>query len=152
MRTTTRGLYALKAMLVLATDSTSEKPLALHRIAEQEEISAEFLQQIFFRLRKSGLIAAYRGPRGGFYLAKDMKAITALDILEAAGESLEISPCAEMKKGKHQPCPKLPGCEAGHFWLSMEKEIKTFASSRTLEDLVNSGRAANSASMKAGAY
>jgi len=140
MRTTTRGIYALKAMLVLASESTAEKPIALHKIAEREHISTEFLQQIFFRLRKSGLIAANRGPGGGFYVAKDTKKITALDILKASGECVEISPCSASKKGRHKPCSDLSGCEAGHFWLEMENEIKTFAQSKTLADLVSSGK------------
>lgn len=135
MRTTTRGLYALEAMLTLATDSSKEKPVALHKIAEQEGISMEFLQQIFFKLRKSGLISAYRGPGGGFYLSKDKSEISVLEILEAAGESLELSPCADSRTDK-PPCPKFKGCKAGQFWMSLEKEIRRYASSRTLGDLI----------------
>jgi len=149
MRTTTRGIYALKAMLVLASESTAEKPVALHKIAERENISTEFLQQIFFRLRKSGLIAANRGPGGGFYIAKDTKKITAFDILQAAGECMEISPCSASKKGRHKSCSDLPSCEAGHFWLEMEKGIKAFAQSKTLADLT-SPRKNGDAATKAG--
>ena len=136
MRTTTRGLYALKAMLALAADSSKENPLALHKIAEAEEISTEFLQQIFFKLRRAGLIAAYRGPGGGFYLLKDKSEISVLSVLEAAGESLELSPCATSKEGSKPPCAGFSTCSAGHFWLSLENEIRTFASSKTLEDLM----------------
>lgn len=139
MRTTTRGLYSLKAILTLAADSSKDKPLALHTIAEKEDISAEFLQQIFFRLRKAGLIAAYRGPGGGFYLLKDKSEISVLSVLEAAGESFELSPCALSRKGAKQPCSKFKDCEAGQFWMSLESQIRNYAGSKTLADLMNRG-------------
>ena len=134
MRTTNRGVYALKAILALASGSSKENPLALHVIAKNEKISAEFLQQIFFKLRKAGIIAAYRGPGGGFYLLKDSGEISVLDVLEAAGESLEIAPCAPRKTGSKYSCLDYEGCSAGQFWISLEKEIRGFASSRTLAD------------------
>lgn len=136
MRTTTRGLYALKAMLALAADSSKDNPLALHVIAKDQAISAEFLQQIFFRLRKAGLIAAYRGPGGGFYLLKDKSEISVLSILEAAGESLELSPCALTREGSKKACAGFKDCSAGHFWMSLENEIRQYTSSKTLADLM----------------
>ncbi|HWR11401.1 MAG TPA: Rrf2 family transcriptional regulator [Rectinemataceae bacterium] len=136
MRTTTRGIYALKAILALAADSSKDNPMALHIIAENEQISAEFLQQIFFKMRKAGLIAAYRGPGGGFYLLKDKSEISVLSVLEAAGESMELSPCADTRVGGKAPCAGFKGCCAGQFWMSLENEIKTYASSKTLADLM----------------
>jgi Rrf2 family transcriptional regulator, iron-sulfur cluster assembly transcription factor len=137
MRTTTRGLYALKAMLALAAESSRDKPVALHRIAQQEDISAEFLQQIFFRLRKAGLIAAFRGPGGGFFLLKDKSDISVLEILEAAGESIQLSPCAFSKECAQAPCANFETCNAGHFWSSLESQIRSYASSKSLADLMN---------------
>jgi len=136
MRTTTRGLYALKAMLALAAESSRDRPVALHRIAQQEDISAEFLQQIFFRLRKAGLIAAFRGPGGGFFLLKDKSDISVLEILEAAGESIELSPCALSKECARTPCANFETCNAGHFWTSLESQIRSYASSKSLADLM----------------
>ena len=137
MRTTTRGLYALKAMLALAAESSENSPVALHKIAEREDISAEFLQQIFFRLRKAGLIAAFRGPGGGFFLLKDKNDISVLDILEAAGETIEVSPCALSGEKEKAPCSNFKDCKAGHFWTSLESEIRSYASSKSLGDLMN---------------
>lgn len=134
MRTTNRGVYALKAILALAAGSSKENPLALHVIARKEKISAEFLQQIFFRLRKAGIIAACRGPGGGFYLLKGSGEIRILDVLEAAGESMEIAPCGRRQTDSRLPCPEFEGCSAGQFWISLEKEIRSFAAARTLAD------------------
>jgi Rrf2 family transcriptional regulator, iron-sulfur cluster assembly transcription factor len=136
MRTTTRGLYALKAMLALASDASEKNPLALHKIAEKEEISAEFLQQIFFKLRKAGLIAAFRGPGGGFFLSKGSNEISVLEILEAAGESLELSPCALAKESGKAHCSRASGCKAGKYWMRLETEIKQNAASKSLFDLM----------------
>lgn len=135
MKMTNRGLYALKAMMTLATSASREKPLALHRIAEEQDISAEFLQQIFFRLRKSDLISAYRGPGGGFFLAKPSGEISVLEVLEAAGESLELTPCSSPKKNAPSTCQNCDNCKAGEFWTELEGGMRDFASSRTLADL-----------------
>ncbi len=136
MKATTRGIYALKAMLMLAAESNEQKPIALHVIAKREGISAEFLQQIFFRLRKAGLIAAFRGPGGGFYLLKDKSEISVLSILEAAGEQLEISPCAPQRKDGARGCRDSDDCCAGRFWSDIEDHIRQYAASRTLGSLL----------------
>jgi Rrf2 family iron-sulfur cluster assembly transcriptional regulator len=137
MRTTTRGLYALKAMQALAMASSNENPMPLHKLAKQEEISAEFLQQIFFKLRRAGLIAAYRGPGGGFFLAKELDKISILEILEAAGESLTLSPCASIKDAAHTPCKQFSNCSAGRFWINLESEVRKYASDKSLADLIS---------------
>lgn len=141
MRTTTKGLYALRAMVALAADSSRDSPLALREIADSADISAEFLQQIFFHLRKAGLVAAYRGPGGGFFLLKDKSEISVLSILEAAGESIEISPCLETPRGGKSPCADVLDCCAGQFWNSLERRVRDYASSQTLADLLPKGAA-----------
>lgn len=139
MRTTTRGLYALKSLIALAGNASSEHPIPLHQLAEAEGISPEFLQQIFFRMRRAGLVAAYRGPGGGFYLAKTPEEISVQDILFAAGETLTISPCSPLSNSidcEEQPCEKLEDCKASKFWLELQGEISNFASSRKLADFL----------------
>lgn len=139
MRTTTRGLYALKSLLALAANASAEKPVPLHRLAEGEGISSEFLQQIFFKMRKAGLVAAYRGPGGGFYLAKAPEDITIQDILVAAGETLTISPCSPLilsSDCNEHECEKLKDCKASKFWLELQQEISNFTESRRLSDFL----------------
>jgi Rrf2 family iron-sulfur cluster assembly transcriptional regulator len=131
---TTRGLYALKAILTLAELSSEQKPVSLQKIAQIEGLSPEFLQQIFYKLRKAGIVKAFRGPGGGFSLGKKAEEISAYDILFAVGESLEIVPCAFQKNTK-KPCPKYECCDAGNFWLGMERTIVEYAKSRYLPDL-----------------
>lgn len=89
MKMTTKGRYALRAMLRLAI-SDRETPMSLPQLSEIEEISAEYLNQLFFRLRKGGLVRAVRGPAGGFVLNRSPAEISVKDILDAVGEEIRI--------------------------------------------------------------
>lgn len=134
MRATARGLYAIKSMLAL-TDLTDENAtISLHQLAEKEGISPQFLQQIFYRLRKQGIIFASRGPGGGFRLARAPEEITIYEILAAAGETLELSPCVPSRKNR-KTCPKASECRAGMFWAEMENLLVDHAKSLRLSDL-----------------
>ena len=134
MRITTKGRYALRAVVTLARSSEDGSPVSIKSISEQESISPEFLEQIFFRLRKSGIINSVRGPGGGFYFARPLKEITLESILESSGEGLSIIPCV---CGKTEDCGRRGTCSAGKVWEEMDKHIRSFAESRTLEDIVN---------------
>jgi Rrf2 family iron-sulfur cluster assembly transcriptional regulator len=92
MRITTKGRYALRAILQLSQQAENS-PVSIRTLSELEDISAEFLEQIFFRLRKAGLIKSTRGPGGGFQLVKTLSEITVADIFQAVGEELHFSPC-----------------------------------------------------------
>jgi len=134
MKMTTRGLYALKAILTLAEVSECQKPVSLQKIAEIEGLSQEFLQQIFYKLRKAGIINASRGPGGGFSLNRSPEEISAYDVLSAVGEALEIVPCAS-HRGSMRSCEKFATCDAGNFWVGMQERIIDYAKSRRLSDL-----------------
>ncbi|MGO8694293.1 MAG: RrF2 family transcriptional regulator [Rectinemataceae bacterium] len=133
MRVTTKGRYALRAVLALAVESRDGKPVSIKTIAEREDISAEFLEQIFFKLRRAGVIRSVRGPGGGFYFARSLDSISLLDILEASGEGIGLSPCA---CGKKSACDRSSNCHAGVVWRELEGRVRDFAESRTLADMV----------------
>jgi len=137
LRVTTKGRYALRAVLALARTSGEGNPVSIKSIATQEEISAEFLEQIFFRLRRAGVISSVRGPGGGFYFSKPLAEITLLDILEASGEGLGISPCA---CGKKDDCDKGDSCAAGAIWKEMDLHLREFVEGKTLEDMLRDER------------
>lgn len=129
MRITTKGRYALRAVLSLARFGADGKPVSIKSISEREDISAEFLEQIFFRLRKANVIGSVRGPGGGFYFAKPLQEITLLDIIEASGEGMGISPCA---CGKKTPCDRKEGCPAFSIWQAMDGHLRDFAEAQTV--------------------
>ena len=135
MRITTKGRYALRAVIALAETSVAGKPVSIKAIAEREDISAEFLEQIFFRLRRSGLIRSARGPGGGFSFALPLDRITLMDLISASGEGLEVAPCL-CGKGA---CGKMAGCRARSVWQGLDASLRAYAESRTVADMINGG-------------
>ena len=92
MRVTTKGRYALRAMINLALNG-GEKPLSIKKITEVEDLSPIFLEQIFTKLKKAKLIKSIRGAGGGFLLARPASDISVKDILEAVEEGILLTPC-----------------------------------------------------------
>ncbi len=133
MRITTKGRYALRAVLALAKNSENSTPVSIKTISEQEKISPEFLEQIFFRLRKAGVINSVRGPGGGFYFARPLAEITLESILESSGEGLGIAPCI---CGKEPECDRRNDCSAGKIWRELDSHLRSFTGSRTLAQMV----------------
>ncbi|MDR2370553.1 MAG: Rrf2 family transcriptional regulator, partial [Treponema sp.] len=80
MRITTRGRYALRASIALAKLGKDGNPVSINNLAEEENISSVFLEQIFFKLRKAGIVNSVRGPGGGFRFAHPLDKLTIKDI------------------------------------------------------------------------
>ncbi|PKL25499.1 MAG: Rrf2 family transcriptional regulator [Spirochaetae bacterium HGW-Spirochaetae-3] len=134
MRMTTKGRYALRAAIALAKMSDGKTPISIKTISEAEEISSEFLEQIFFKLRKAGLITSVRGPGGGFYFARALSEISLKDIVEASGEGMEIAACAFGAEGA---CDRTADCAAGTVWRELSTHIDSFLSGITLEGMLS---------------
>ena len=128
MRITTRGRYAVRAAIVLAQQSKDGAPVSITRIAEQEGISSVFLEQIFFKLRKAGIVNSVRGPGGGFYFALPLETITVKNILDAAGETLIIAPC----KAPLKPCVRYNNCVTHPIWEDLTDMIINYLSGLNL--------------------
>ena len=137
MRVTTKGRYALRAITNLAMADT-DKPVPIKQIAGDEEISPEFLEQIFFKLKKSGIISSVRGPGGGFVLEKDPSDVTVKDIFDAVGEGLEITPCTG-----EDGCEREDICLVHDVWKEASVHIVSFFENLTLRKVMemNNGKA-----------
>jgi len=134
VRITTKGRYALRAVLSLARIAVDGRPVSIKSISEREDISAEFLEQIFFKLRKANVIGSVRGPGGGFYFARPLDKITLMDIIEASGEGMGITPCAcGNKKG---PCSRKSNCPAYSIWRAMDGQVRGFAEAQTVAGML----------------
>ncbi len=131
MRITTKGRYALRAMANLAL-SASDRPKPIKTIAAEEDISPEFLEQIFFKLRKSGIISSVRGPGGGFLLDRDPATISAREIFEAVGEGLEITPCSQAREDGTYDCEKTDECVVHDVWREASDYITGYFEHLTL--------------------
>ncbi|MBI9107493.1 MAG: Rrf2 family transcriptional regulator [Spirochaetales bacterium] len=133
MRITTKGRYGLRAVLKLA-EAEDNKPISISSIAADEQISPEFLEQIFYKMKKSGIIKSTRGPGGGFSLTKDLDNITLADILEAVGEPVTLSPCSTA--GSKKDCPRTGDCSAYDIWQDVSQHLNEYFSSLTLEEII----------------
>jgi Rrf2 family iron-sulfur cluster assembly transcriptional regulator len=93
MRITTKGRYALRAALALAEMSKNGEMISISNLSDAEGISSVFLEQIFFKLKKAGIVKSVRGPGGGFSFARPPETISVLEVLYSDGEELEVLPC-----------------------------------------------------------
>ena len=132
MRITTRGRYALRATLALAVLGENGEPVSINTLSERENISSVFLEQIFFKLRKAGLVSSTRGPGGGFCFAQPLDKLTVKQIFDAAGEDLELTFC-----DKHlDDCPRIGECMSHHVWLEATHIINKYFEGITLASIL----------------
>jgi Rrf2 family iron-sulfur cluster assembly transcriptional regulator len=134
MRLTNKGEYGVRAVVYLAA-AENGLPVPVSQIARAESVSPDFLEQIFFRLRKTGLIRSVRGPRGGFLLGKDPAAITIKSILDAVGEPLHPVPCTNHAVG----CKRGSVCSMTGVWHGFYELMRDHLSGITVADVVARG-------------
>ena len=129
MRLTTKGRYAVTAMLDLALHQ-NQGPISLSEISSRQEISLSYLEQLFSKLRKNGLVASVRGPGGGYKLNGSCDEIHVAQIIDAVDESVDATNC----KGKGD-CQDGVQCLTHHLWSELSVQIHTFLSSISLASL-----------------
>jgi Rrf2 family iron-sulfur cluster assembly transcriptional regulator len=130
MRLTTKGRYAVTAMLDLAYHS-HKKPVTLTDIASRQTISLSYLEQLFARLRFSGLVVGVRGPGGGYKLSKEAVEINIADIICAVDEPIDSTNCA----GKGDCQDGLP-CLTHELWLGLSDQIRNYLEGISLGELL----------------
>ena len=130
MRLTTRGRYAVTAMLDL-TLHAQDKPISLAGISERQSISLSYLEQLFSGLRQAGLVSSVRGPGGGYLLGRSSDGIFVAEIIGAVNESLDTTSC----QGKGD-CQGGEICLTHTLWSDLSKEIHGFLNGISLADLV----------------
>ncbi len=131
MRLTTKGRYAVTAMLDLALHE-GEGPTALAEISERQGISLSYLEQLFSRLRKQDLVTSTRGPGGGYKLGKSMGEISVASVISAVDESVDARKC-----GGEKNCQGDERCLTHELWEELSDQIYIFLNGISLGDLVN---------------
>jgi Rrf2 family iron-sulfur cluster assembly transcriptional regulator len=106
MRVTTKGRYALRAVLALAEMGKNGEMVSINSLSDAEGISSVFLEQIFFKLKKAGIVKSVRGPGGGFTFARPPETISVREVLYSAGEELDVLPCDR----SNEDCEKMSEC------------------------------------------
>jgi len=131
MKLTTKGRYAVTAMMDLALHAKLDH-IALVDIAERQDISLAYLEQLFRCLRKGGLVESVRGAKGGYKLAKSDAEISLADILIAAEEEINLT-C-----GNGADCSASTPCLTHDLWNRLSNEFFEFLNSKKLNELVHS--------------
>jgi Rrf2 family iron-sulfur cluster assembly transcriptional regulator len=129
MRLTTKGRYAVTAMLDLAINADAA-PTCLRDIAQRQGISLSYLEQLFVRLRRAGLVRSVRGPGGGYLLAQTPAAINVSSIVDAVDESVDATRCQGLSD-----CQQGDICLTHHLWCELSNQIRHFLDAVTLEQL-----------------
>lgn len=130
MRLTTKGRYAVTAMLDLALHK-NQGPVSLADISSRQAISLSYLEQLFAKLRKAALVSSVRGPGGGYELDRASNAIFIAEIIDAVNESVDTTKC-----GGAGDCQGGEICLTHYLWEDLSEQIHNFLDSISLEDLV----------------
>jgi Rrf2 family transcriptional regulator, iron-sulfur cluster assembly transcription factor len=143
MRLSTKGRYAVMAMADLAghapasnekSSHEKSKPVALADIAERQDISLSYLEQLFAKLRRGGLVTSVRGPGGGYRLARPSAELRIADIIVAVDEPIAATRC---RPNGSKGCTKTGArCVTHDLWEELGQQIHVFLSSVSLADVV----------------
>lgn len=130
MRLTTKGRYAVTAMLDLALNE-ARGPIRLAAISQRQGISLSYLEQLFAHLRRRDLVRSVRGPGGGYRLKRAVAEISVAEVISAVNEDTDATRC-----GGRGDCHEGDICLTHHLWMELSDQIRAFLSQITLADLV----------------
>ncbi len=131
MKLTTKGRYAVTAMLDLALHY-GDGPITLADIAQRQGISLSYLEQLFSRLRKRSLVASVRGPGGGYSLGKEAGEIFVGEVISAVDENMDTTRC----HGAHN-CQNNERCLTHDLWSDLSNQIYNYLNNISLQDLMD---------------
>ena len=141
MRLTTKGRFAVTAMLDLALHSTNG-PVTLAGISARQKISLSYLEQLFGKLRRRELVESVRGPGGGYHLARDAGEVSVADIICAVEECLDSTQC-----GGRENCHENQRCMTHDLWAELNETVYGFLAGVKLSHLVEKQRRSNAVSV-----
>lgn len=133
MRLSTKGRYAVMAMADLAANEGGARPVSLAEIARRQEISLSYLEQLFAKLRRGGLVKSVRGPGGGYRLSRPSAEVRIADIIIAVDEPITATRC---RKDSPKGCVATGRCVTHDLWEELGRHIHVFLSSVSLADVV----------------
>ena len=131
MQLTTKGRYAVTAMLDLASNDTG-KPVTLDIISQRQNISLSYLEQLFAKLRKASLVKSVRGPGGGYLLSPPAQDVTLTQIIEAVDENIDLRRCHGLKN-----CLRGRECVSHHLWCEVSDQIRSFLREKNLQQVMD---------------
>ena len=135
MRLTTKGRFAVTAMIDVALNN-GKGPVTLAGVSDRQKISLSYLEQLFGKLRRHGLVESVRGPGGGYVLAKDMGGMTVTEIILAVDEPIDATQC-----GGKENCHDDRKCLTHDLWASLNQRIFDYLGGVTVKQLVDAHNA-----------
>jgi len=130
MRLTAKGRYAVTSLLDVALHQV-QGPISLASVSGRQDISLSYLEQLFCKLRKRGLVESVRGPGGGYRLGRGADAISVAEVIEAVDETSDATRC-----GGNENCQKGETCLTHHLWMDLSDQIHGFLDGISLSDLM----------------
>ena len=143
MKLSTRGRYAVMAIVDLASRGPG-RPVALADIAARQEISLSYLEQLFARLRREGLVKSVRGPGGGYLLGRPADLMPVADVILAVDEPIKATRCGN---DSHKGCTTQGRCLTHDLWEELGRQIHLYLSGVTIGDVVEKRVRADAPSM-----
>ena len=132
MRLSTKSRYGVRAVFDIAYHSGG-LPTQIKEIAKRQEITPRYLEQIFQKLKRAGIVKSIRGPKGGYYLARKSDRITVTDVIRAMEESIEPVFCVRPGKGKK--CRREANCVSRMVWLEAGQRLSGYFDSVSIEQM-----------------
>jgi Rrf2 family protein len=136
IRISTRGRYALRAMVDVAQHS-AKGAVPRQDIAARQEISADYVAQLFKHLQAAGLVEGVKGPGGGYRLTRDATTITAGDIVQVVEGPIAVVECTLYGPDEELACHRMDRCVAHVLWQQLTEAVSGILDSITLQDLAD---------------
>ncbi len=136
MKISTKGHYAVQALVELA-DADSGRPVSLSSIAKRESLSQNYLEQLFVKMRKAGLVLSVRGPGGGYLLAKKPSTIFIGEIFEAVEENVALTECVEIDGNDSQSCKRSIECKTHYLWARLGSHFNELLYAISIKDVMD---------------
>lgn len=134
MKLSTQTRYAVRAVFDIAYNSRGLEEVQVREISKRQGISQRYLEQIFQKLKKAGIIGSKRGPAGGYFLAKKPEEITVGEIARITERSIDPVPCLYHRRSG-QACPRAKDCVPRVIWMEAGGRLKEYLDSVTIEQL-----------------
>jgi Rrf2 family transcriptional regulator, iron-sulfur cluster assembly transcription factor len=139
MKISTQSRYGVRALFDIAYHSAGLST-QVKDISARQGISPRYIEQIFQKLKRAGIIKSVRGPSGGYYLAKKIEDITVGEIVRAAEGNVNLVFCAEPKKRDKEQCERADQCVVKDVWQEASDRLMKYLDSVTLQDLCSSAQ------------
>ena len=130
MKITTKSRYAIRSIFALVLLGGDERPVTLTQVAEHEDISRKYLEQIFIKLKKSNIVEGSRGAQGGYVLARPADSITLKEVIYAMDGPVSISDCTQ-----EASCENFSSCGINWLWAGLKKTVDNYLENITIYDL-----------------